>query len=106
MMESVTAREGTAPGARVPDTVLRKTAVAQGGAEGYDEKRHIALFAGIAPATDPRFVMIVVINEPRASSRRRRGFRPGVRADRGARTAAARVRPDAELTIASRSGSP
>jgi cell division protein FtsI (penicillin-binding protein 3) len=35
------------------------------GANGYDDKRHVALFAGIAPATDPRFVMVVVVNEPK-----------------------------------------
>ncbi|MBX3705137.1 MAG: penicillin-binding protein 2 [Pseudomonadales bacterium] len=67
MMESVTAREGTAPGARVPGyRVSGKTGTSRKvGAQGYDETRHVALFAGLAPASDPRFVMVVVINEPK-----------------------------------------
>ncbi|MEE9552376.1 MAG: penicillin-binding transpeptidase domain-containing protein [Gammaproteobacteria bacterium] len=31
---------------------------------GYSEDRYISLFAGIAPASDPRLVMVVVIDEP------------------------------------------
>ncbi|MGA1371353.1 MAG: peptidoglycan D,D-transpeptidase FtsI family protein [Pseudomonadales bacterium] len=67
MMESVTAPEGTAPGARVPGyRISGKTGTSRKvGAGGYDDKRHVALFAGIAPATDPRFVMVVVVNEPK-----------------------------------------
>jgi cell division protein FtsI (penicillin-binding protein 3) len=38
------------------------------GPQGYDDERHVALFAGMAPATDPRFVMVVVINEPRGKA--------------------------------------
>ncbi len=30
----------------------------------YDEKRHIAFFAGAAPASDPRLVVMVVLQEP------------------------------------------
>jgi cell division protein FtsI (penicillin-binding protein 3) len=67
MMESVTAPEGTAPGARVAGyRISGKTGTSRKvGAGGYDDKRHVALFAGIAPATDPRFVMVVVVNEPK-----------------------------------------
>jgi cell division protein FtsI (penicillin-binding protein 3) len=67
MMESVTAKEGTAPGAGVPGyRISGKTGTSRKvGANGYDDKRHVALFAGIAPATDPRFVMVVVVNEPK-----------------------------------------
>jgi cell division protein FtsI (penicillin-binding protein 3) len=109
MMESVTAPEGTAPGARVPGyRVAGKTGTSRKvGAEGYDDKRHVALFAGMAPASDPRFVMIVVVNEPK-----------GVQVGGGAVAGpvfgqiAARalrllgVRPDAELTVAARSNTP
>jgi len=35
------------------------------GAGGYDDKRHVAWFAGIAPLDDPQIVMVVLINEPR-----------------------------------------
>jgi len=67
MMESVTTREGTAPGARVPGyRIAGKTGTSRKvGAQGYDDTRHVALFAGMAPATDPRFVIVVVINEPK-----------------------------------------
>ncbi len=66
MMESVTSDEGTAPRARVPGyRVAGKTGTSRKvGPGGYDDERHVALFAGIAPVSDPRFVMVVVINEP------------------------------------------
>ena len=35
------------------------------GAGGYIEKNYLAVFAGMAPASNPRLVMVVVINEPR-----------------------------------------
>jgi cell division protein FtsI (penicillin-binding protein 3) len=70
MMESVTAPEGTAPGARVSGyRVAGKTGTSRKvGVGGYDDKRHVALFAGMAPATDPRFVMVVVVNEPKGEA--------------------------------------
>ena len=66
MMEGVTERTGTAPGARVPGyRVAGKTGTARVvGSEGYTDQRHVALFAGVAPLTDPRIVMVVVINQP------------------------------------------
>lgn len=33
-------------------------------AGGYSEDKHRALFAGLVPGTDPRFVMVVMIDEP------------------------------------------
>ncbi len=67
MMETVTGDEGTAPRARVPGfRIAGKTGTSRKvGPGGYDDERHVALFAGIAPAVDPRFVLVVVINEPR-----------------------------------------
>ena len=66
MLETVTDDAGTAPLARVPGyRVAGKTGTSRKvGARGYDDERHVALFAGIAPVTDPRLVMVVVINEP------------------------------------------
>ncbi len=66
MMVSVTEDEGTAPRARVSGyRIAGKTGTSRKvGAGGYDDERHVAVFAGIAPARDPRFVMVVVINEP------------------------------------------
>jgi cell division protein FtsI (penicillin-binding protein 3) len=38
------------------------------GDQGYDDQRHIAFFAGFAPLSSPRFVGVVVINEPKTAS--------------------------------------
>ena len=32
---------------------------------GYEEDRYVSLFAGFAPATDPRLVLVVVVDDPR-----------------------------------------
>ncbi len=71
MMEAVTSDEGTAPRARVPGyQVAGKTGTSRKvGPDGYDDERHVALFAGIAPVSDPRFVMVVVINEPHGAAK-------------------------------------
>ena len=66
MMEAVTAAGGTAPEARLAHyRVAGKTGTARKLRDGaYDDERHVALFAGIAPASAPRIVMIVIIDEP------------------------------------------
>ncbi len=66
MMESVVSAEGTAARAAIPGyTVAGKTGtVKKSVAGGYAEKRYQAVFAGMAPASDPRLVMVVMINEP------------------------------------------
>jgi cell division protein FtsI (penicillin-binding protein 3) len=66
MMEEVLGPEGTAPLARVTGyRVAGKTGtVKKAVAGGYAEKRYQALFAGIAPASQPRLAMVVVIDEP------------------------------------------
>lgn len=71
MMESVTADEGTAPRARVPGyRIAGKTGTSRKvGPDGYDDERHVALFAGIAPVSEPRLVIVVVINEPTGSAK-------------------------------------
>ena len=68
MMETVTAPEGTAYQAAVAGyRVAGKTGTARMiGANGYDDERHIAWFAGVAPVSDPKVVMIIVINEAKA----------------------------------------
>ncbi|MEM9620227.1 MAG: penicillin-binding transpeptidase domain-containing protein [Pseudomonadota bacterium] len=68
MMEKVTHAKGTAPGAAVRGyRIAGKTGTARVvGPQGYDDERHVALFAGVAPVTEPRVVMVVVVNEPRA----------------------------------------
>ena len=66
MLATVVSSEGTAPMASVPGfNVGGKTGTARKvGAQGYDDQRHVAWFAGIAPLNDPEIVMVVVINEP------------------------------------------
>jgi cell division protein FtsI (penicillin-binding protein 3) len=66
MMEEVLGPEGTAQRARVAGyRVAGKTGtVKKSVAGGYADDRYQALFAGIAPASQPRLVMVVVIDEP------------------------------------------
>jgi cell division protein FtsI (penicillin-binding protein 3) len=66
MMESVVKRGGTGTKAAVPGyRVAGKTGTARiAGQHGYDEKRYVATFAGVAPVSRPRIVVAVVINEP------------------------------------------
>lgn len=68
MLQSVATVEGTAPDAAVPGYhVAGKTGtVKKFGPDGYSDDRYLALFAGVAPAHDPRLVMVVVVDEPRA----------------------------------------
>jgi len=67
MMETVVAPGGTAVKAAVPGyRVAGKTGTAKkAGPGGYTERKYLALFAGMAPASDPRLVCVVMINEPR-----------------------------------------
>jgi cell division protein FtsI (penicillin-binding protein 3) len=66
IMETVVSERGTARLAAVDGyRVAGKTGTAKkavGG--GYAAKRYQAVFAGMAPATRPRFVMVVMLDEP------------------------------------------
>ena len=66
MLAAVVAPSGTAPLAAVPGYVVGgKTGTARKvGKGGYDDSRHVAWFAGIAPLDNPQIVMVVLINEP------------------------------------------
>ncbi len=68
MLEHVVSREGTAYKASVPGyRVAGKTGtVKKVGPGGYLQKSYLALFAGMAPASNPRIVTVVVFDEPRA----------------------------------------
>ncbi len=70
MMETVVAKEGTGKKAVVPGyRVAGKTGTARiAGKNGYDMDRHIASFAGIAPVSDPRLIVMTVIYEPTRGS--------------------------------------
>jgi cell division protein FtsI (penicillin-binding protein 3) len=69
MLEGVVSDEGTGDLARVPGYhVAGKTGTARKSVSGgYAEDSYISLFAGMIPATRPRLVMVVVINDPRSS---------------------------------------
>ncbi len=66
MMEGVTEQDGTAAGAKVAGyRVAGKTGtIRKVGANGYDDGRHAAWFAGMIPATRPRIVTVILIDEP------------------------------------------
>lgn len=68
MLEDVVSAQGTAPQAALLGyRVAGKTGtVKKFGPDGYNSDRYLSLFAGIAPARDPRIVMVVVLDEPRA----------------------------------------
>lgn len=64
--QAVMSDEGTGRLAQVPDyRVAGKTGtVRKLTARGYADDRYVAWFAGFAPATNPRLVMVVMIDEP------------------------------------------
>ncbi len=67
MMEQVVSSEGTAPLARIAGyRVAGKTGtVKKIGKEGYSSNNYLSLFAGVVPASKPRLVGVVVIDDPR-----------------------------------------
>nr|WP_241262759.1 penicillin-binding transpeptidase domain-containing protein [Parahaliea mediterranea] len=70
MLNRVTGDNGTARRARVPGfEVGGKTGtVHQVGAQGYIDDKYRALFAGVAPAENPRIVTVVVLNGPKGDA--------------------------------------
>ena len=66
MMERVTQQGGTATNADIDDyRVAGKTGTARVLENGrYNDERQDAWFAGLAPVSDPRIVMVVLVNEP------------------------------------------
>jgi cell division protein FtsI (penicillin-binding protein 3) len=70
MMQTVAATGGTAPLAAVPGySVAGKTGTAyRWTAHGYDKHAYRASFVGIVPASRPRAVIAVSIDQPRAGS--------------------------------------
>ncbi len=68
MLEKVVSKEGTAIQAAIPGyRVAGKTGtVKKLGARGYTSSKYNAVFAGFAPASNPRVVAVVMIDEPSA----------------------------------------
>ena len=65
MLEMAVQPEGTAPKARVPGyRVGGKTGTAYKVEGGVYAKKYVASFVGLAPISDPRLVVAVMIDEP------------------------------------------
>ena len=69
MLEQVVTPEGTAWKAHVPGyRVAGKTGtIRKVGRAGYDQSRHATWFVGMVPATRPRFVLLVQVDEPKTA---------------------------------------
>lgn len=67
MLETVVSKEGTASRAAVQGySVAGKTGTVHRVVGGsYSENQYTSLFAGMAPASDPKVVLVVVINNPK-----------------------------------------
>lgn len=70
VLERVTGEHGTARKARVPGFAVggKTGTVHKVGPQGYIDDAYVALFAGVAPADNPRVVTVVVINEPQGEA--------------------------------------
>jgi len=68
MLEAVVSVKGTAPRARVEGyTVAGKTGTVKKAIRGgYSDDKYLGIFAGMAPAKNPKLVLVVMIDEPRA----------------------------------------
>jgi cell division protein FtsI (penicillin-binding protein 3) len=65
MLEMAVQPEGTAPKARVPGyRVGGKTGTAYKVEGGVYAKKYVASFVGVAPISEPRLVVAVMIDEP------------------------------------------
>ncbi len=65
MLETVTGSEGTAKLARVSGfRAAGKTGTSRMASVGGYQKRYISLFAGLIPASNPKFSVVVVVNDP------------------------------------------
>ena len=70
MLELAVSKEGTGSKADVPGyRIAGKTGTVHKIVNGrYSRNRYFSLFAGIAPASDPRLVMVIIIDEPKSGA--------------------------------------
>jgi cell division protein FtsI (penicillin-binding protein 3) len=70
MLEGVVSPGGTGQRAAVRNfRIAGKTGTARkAGVGGYTDERHMAVFAGVAPAGNPRLVIVVVLDEPQGGA--------------------------------------
>ena len=66
MLEAAVSRKGTGFKASVEGyRVAGKTGTVHKVVDGRYSRRYVSLFAGLAPASDPRLVMVVLVDDPR-----------------------------------------
>jgi cell division protein FtsI/penicillin-binding protein 2 len=67
MLKGVVSDTGTAEAAAIPGySVAGKTGTAQKpGPHGYEPGKYVATFIGMVPASNPRLVVLVTVDEPR-----------------------------------------
>jgi cell division protein FtsI/penicillin-binding protein 2 len=67
MLKGVVSDVGTAAAAEIPGyTVAGKTGTAQKpGAHGYIPGKYVATFVGMVPASNPRLLVLVTVDEPK-----------------------------------------
>ncbi len=70
MLEAVVSPSGTGQRAAIKNyRIAGKTGTSRKAEDGgYDAQRHTAVFAGMAPASHPRLVVVVVIDEPKGNA--------------------------------------
>ena len=69
MMEGVSEKGGTAPAAKVDGyRIAGKTGTSRKAVAGGYGDDYVSVFAGVAPASDPQFSIVVMINEPQGDS--------------------------------------
>jgi len=66
MLTAVVSEQGTGSRAAIPGySVAGKTGTVHKSSKGgYEEDKYISVFAGIAPASNPRLVLVVMVNQP------------------------------------------
>ncbi|MEJ5206973.1 penicillin-binding protein 2 [Denitratimonas sp. CY0512] len=68
MLETVIGPEGTARRAAISGyRVAGKSGTSRKAAGGGYDRRYVSLFAGLVPASNPRFAVVVVIDDPRST---------------------------------------
>ena len=66
MLTAVVSEDGTGSRATIPGySVAGKTGTVHKSSKGgYEEDKYISVFAGMAPASDPKLVLVVMVNQP------------------------------------------
>jgi len=99
MLESVTGPEGTAPKAQTPGyRVAGKTGTAYKIVGGRYVSKYVASFVGFAPASDPRLIIAVMVDEPSGAHYGGEVAAPIFSAIAGSALRAMNVGPDSTVT--------